>query len=210
MALDRNTVVLAGQSPDKARKTLIMLHGRGDSARSFITLAGSLDVPRSEFAFLAVQAIGNTWYPYSFLVPLQQNEPQLSRSLSVVSEVVHDLEDLQFTTGDIYFLGFSQGACLTLEFCARNAKPYGGIIAFTGGLLGDRVNTNNYQGNFEGAPVFIGSSDHDPHVPESRISESEMILNGMGAKVTTKIYPGMGHTINEDELNIASRILEGF
>jgi phospholipase/carboxylesterase len=203
-----NLPVLQGGVPLKsAKKVLIMIHGRGDKAQSFIGLSDELNAPADEFAFLAIQAIQNSWYPYSFLAPVKQNEPQLSLSLSGISEVLDNLSGLNFKPEQVYFLGFSQGACLTLEFCARHAKRYGGIIAFTGGLIGDILNTSNYKGNFEGTPIFIGSSDRDPHVPESRINESEVILEGMGAKVLKKIYPGMGHTINHDEQLIAGLIL---
>ena len=182
-----------------------MLHGRGDSAQAFIQLAQELEV--TDFAFLAIQAIQNTWYPHSFLMPLERNEPQLSLSLSGIAELLDDLQGLYFQKKDIYFLGFSQGACLTLEFCARNADRCGGIIAFTGGLLGEQVNMSLYKGNFQGTPIFIGASDHDPHVPEERIDASEVVLNRMGALVTKKIYPNLGHTINDDEINIANSIL---
>lgn len=200
-------VVGAGESVDGAEKVLVMVHGRGDSASSFIRLAEMLEV--SGVAFLAPQAVQHTWYPHSFLVPLSQNEPHLSRSLSGLSKLLDNVQGLGFESKDIYFLGFSQGACLTLEFCARNAGSYGGIIAFTGGLLGDVVDTSNYKGDFQATNIFIGSSDHDPHVPERRIDESAVILQNMGAVVTKKIYQGMGHTINQDEINIAREILSG-
>lgn len=207
MIIHNQQVQQAGAPLIKAKKVLIMVHGRGDSARAFIQLSSELDVASNEFAFLAIQAIQNTWYPYSFLAPVKQNEPALSMSLAGLSELLDDLSGINFKPEQIYFLGFSQGACLTLEFCARNARKYGGIIAFTGGLIGQVVDKALYKGNFEGTPVFIGASDHDPHVPESRINESEIILKDMGAKVTKKIYPGMGHTINHDELTIANLIL---
>ena len=205
MIIHNEPVATAGQPLDQAKKALIMLHGRGDRAESFIRLAQELNT--SDFAFLAPQAIQNTWYPHSFLKPLEQNEPQLSLSLSGVHELIDNLQGLHFGYEDIYFLGFSQGACLSLEYTARNARRYGGIIAFTGGLLGDTVDVSNYEGDFDGTPIFIGSSDHDPHVPEERIDESEVILKQMGASVTKKIYPGLGHTINDDEITHANNIL---
>ena len=205
MIIHNKPVAQAGMPLGKGKKVLVMLHGRGDSAQAFIQLADELEV--TDFTFLAIQAIQNTWYPHSFLMPLERNEPQLSLSLSGIAELLDDLQGLYFQKKDIYFLGFSQGACLTLEFCARNADRYGGIIAFTGGLLGEQVNTSLYKGNFQGTPIFIGASDHDPHVPEERIDASEVVLNRMGALVTKKIYPNMGHTINGDEINIANSIL---
>ena len=207
MIIHNKPVAQAGKPLGEAKKVLVMLHGRGDSAQAFIQLARELEV--TDFTFLAIQAIQNTWYPYSFLMPLERNEPQLSLSLSGIAELLDDLQGLYFQKKDIYFLGFSQGACLTLEFCARNADRYGGIIAFTGGLLGEQVNTSLYQGNFQGTPIFIGASDHDPHVPEERIDASEVVLNRMGALINKKIYPNMGHTINADEISIANSILNG-
>ena len=205
MIIHNEPVTTAGQPLDQAKKALIMLHGRGDRAESFIRLAQELDT--SDFAFLAPQAIQNTWYPHSFLKPLEQNEPQLSLSLSGVHELIDNLRGLRFGYEDIYFLGFSQGACLSLEYTARHARRYGGVIAFTGGLLGDTVDVSNYEGDFDGTPIFIGSSDHDPHVPEERIDESEVILKQMGASVTKKIYPNLGHTINDDEITNANNFL---
>lgn len=205
MIIHNEPVAKAGIPLSQAEKVLIMLHGRGDRAESFIHLAEELTAP--DFAFLAPQAIQNKWYPYSFMAPISKNEPQLSLSLSGLSELMDDLDGLNFKTKDIFFLGFSQGACLTLEYCARHAKVYGGIIALTGGLLGERVDTTHYSGNFQGTPIFIGASDHDPHVPEIRIDESVAILSQMGAKVTKKIYPDMGHTINQDEISIANDML---
>ena len=207
MIIHNEPVMKAGDPLDKAKKVLIMSHGRGDSAASFIRFSEELEM--TGFSFLAIQAIQNTWYPYSFLAPLSQNEPQLSMSLGGLSELLDNVRGLGFKPQDIYFLGFSQGACLTLEFCARNAQRYGGIIALTGGLLGEEINTSNYEGDFQGTNVFIGASDHDPHVPEYRIDESEVILGNMGATVTKKIYPGMGHVINRDEISIAREILSG-
>ena len=205
MIIHNEPVASAGVPLSEAKKVLIMLHGRGDRASSFIRLFQELDV--SGFAGLAPQAIQNTWYPHSFLMPLPQNEPQLSLSLSGVNELVDNVTGLGFAAEHIYFLGFSQGACLSLEYTARHAQRYGGVIAFTGGLLGDTVDVSNYAGDFAGTPIFIGSSDHDPHVPEARIDESEVILQQLGATVTKKIYPGLGHTINDDELQRASVLL---
>ena len=189
----------------EAKKVLIMLHGRGASARDILSLSNYL--PVVEYAILAPEATGNTWYPYSFLMPPQQNEPWLGSAIALIKEIENDLLNDGFKTEQLYFLGFSQGACLTLEFVARNAKKYGGAIAFTGGLIGDKIYTENYSGDFQNTPIFIGTSDPDPHVPVERVNASAEILKKMNAKVTTKIYPAMGHTINEDEIKNASRIL---
>ena len=205
MIIHNEPVATAGVPLGEAKKVLIMLHGRGDRAASFVRLVQELNAPG--FACLAPQAIRNTWYPHSFLMPLAENEPQLSLSLSGVHELVDNVSGLGFAAERIYFLGFSQGACLSLEYTARHAKRYGGVIALTGGLLGDIVDVSNYAGSFDGTPIFIGSSDHDPHVPEVRIDASEVILRQLGAEVTKKIYPGLGHTINDDELQRANALL---
>ncbi|MBW8243639.1 alpha/beta hydrolase [Muricauda oceani] len=206
MIIHNEPVVQAGKSLQEAKNVLIMVHGRGDSAQSFVHLAKELDIP-GDFAIIAIQAVGNTWYPYSFLAPVSQNEPQLTQSLDGLKEVYDNLMELDFVAENMFFLGFSQGACLALEFCARHAKKYGGVIAFTGGLIGSEINATDYRGEFENTPIFIGSSDVDPHVPLLRIEQSETILKTMGGHVIKKIYPGMGHTINQDEIQMANLIL---
>ncbi len=192
-------VIQSGKQTGEATKALVMLHGRGGSAEDILSLANYL--PVNDFALFAPQATNNTWYPYSFLVDPKENEPWLSGALAVVKEVVADVQATGITTDNIYFLGFSQGACLTLEFVARNATKYGGVVAFTGGLIGDKIYEQNYTGDFAGTPVFIGTSDPDPHVPVERVHASAEILNGMHAQVTKKIYKNMGHTISQEEIN---------
>ncbi len=200
-------LVTAGQSLREADKVLILLHGRGATAEDIIGLANELDV--SDFAIIAPQATNYTWYPYSFLAPTDQNEPWLSSAISLLSDIVNDLKTEGFADEDIYFAGFSQGACLTLEFIARHARRWGGAAAFTGGLIGDSLKTERYSGDFAETPVFIGSSDPDPHVPVQRIQDSVKILRSMNAKVVEKIYPGMGHTINRDEITIVNKLIFG-
>jgi phospholipase/carboxylesterase len=168
-----------------------------------------LNINPKEYALLAPQATGNTWYPHSFLAEPSQNEPWLSSALEVVGNVVKIATDAGIDTKNIFFVGFSQGACLTLEYVTRNADAYGGVAAFTGGLIGDKLYTENYKGNFKGTPVFIGSSDPDFHVPVERVHETTTILQSMGANVTEKIYPNMGHTITQDELNVANEVVFG-
>jgi phospholipase/carboxylesterase len=198
--------ILSGNDINDASKVLIMVHGRGASAESILILADHLQV--EDFALLAPQAANNTWYPYSFLVPPVQNEPWLSSALDLLHDIVKDLREKNIDTKDIYFLGFSQGACLTLEYVTRNAMRYGGIIAFTGGLIGDKIYHENYKGDFSGTPVFIGTSDPDPHVPVERVSATENVLSNMNANVTKRIYERMGHTINQDEIDFANKILK--
>jgi phospholipase/carboxylesterase len=198
-------VIRTGKQTGEATKALIMIHGRGGSAEDILGLAQYL--PVNDFALFAPQATNNTWYPYSFLAAPKDNEPWLSSALEVVKEVVADVEATGIKKEDIYFLGFSQGACLTLEFVTRNANRYGGAVAFTGGLIGDKIYEQNYTGDFAGTPIFIGTSDPDPHVPVERVHASAEILAGMHAQVTKKIYKNMGHTINQDEINQVSELI---
>jgi phospholipase/carboxylesterase len=159
------------------------------------------------FALIAPQATNHTWYPYSFLAPPAQNEPWLSSALGLVKELVDEVTGKGVTTERVYFCGFSQGACLALEFIARNANRYGGVAAFTGGLIGDKIYTGNYKGDFKGTPVFMGTSNPDPHVPIERFHASAKIVRDMNAAVTEKAYNNMGHTINEDEIDNANRLI---
>lgn len=198
-------IVTAGKKTTEAKKALVMVHGRGGSAEDILTLANYLNV--KDYALLAPQATGHTWYPYSFLMPPAQNEPWLSSALDVLKEVTADIVADGIAPENIYFLGFSQGACLTLEFITRNAQQYGGAVAFTGGLIGDQVYPENYQGNFGGSPVFIGTSNPDPHVPVDRVKASEKILKEMGADITVNIYNNMGHTISQDEIDLANKLV---
>ena len=199
-------IVTAGVEIEKATKVLILLHGRGATAESILSLTSHLSV--NNFTLLAPQATNNTWYPYSFIAPVEQNEPWLSSALDIVKEVVTNINHNQISTENIYLLGFSQGACLALEFAARNATKYGGIIAFSGGLIGDTIHTENYKGDFAATPTFIGSSNPDFHIPVERVYASANILKEMNADVKEKLYNNMGHTINEDELLHANAILQ--
>lgn len=195
----------AGKDLDQAEKVLIMLHGRGASAEDILSLASDLNV--ASYALLAPQATGNTWYPTSFMAPRSANEPFLSESLKVLSDLVEDLKTRGFISEQIYLLGFSQGACLALEFAASHAVHYGGIVALTGGVIGDHVDHRNYHGEFDGTPIFIGSSDPDHHVPVSRVKESTALLEGMGANVTEIIYEHMGHTISHSEITQVNKLI---
>lgn len=211
MQTEKNThskhIVTAGVPLAEAKKALVMVHGRGSSANDILSLAPHLSV--RDFALAAPQATGNTWYPYSFMAPAVQNEPWLSSAIAVLRELVDEIVAGGIPARNIYLLGFSQGACLTLEFSARYAEPFGGIVAFTGGLIGKSIQTENYQGDFQRTPVFMGSGDPDPHVPVSRVNESSEILRKMNATVTEKIYPGRPHTISADEIRIANEWVFG-
>jgi len=202
--MHKKNFITAGKKLEDAKKVMIMLHGRGASAEDILSLAGHFQV--RDFALIAPQATNHTWYPYSFLAPPSENEPWLSSALSLVKEIVDEVKAKGIKSENIYFAGFSQGACLTLEFVTRNATKYGGVIAFTGGLIGDKIYTGNYSGDFSGTNIFIGTSDPDPHVPLTRVNDSTTVLEKMNANVTTKIYPNMGHTINQDEINIVNKL----
>ena len=201
----KKNVVAAGAPIQEAKKVLIMIHGRGGSAEDILSLAAHL--PVKDFALLAPQATGNTWYPYSFMAPPVQNEPWLSSALSILKGVVGDVTEQGIAVENIYFLGFSQGACLTLEFVTRNVQKYGGVVAFTGGLIGDKIYSENYSGDFAATPVFIGSSNPDPHVPVERVYATSNILKAMHADVTEKVYNNMGHTINQDEIDLVNKLI---
>lgn len=198
-------IVTRGKKIDDAKKALIMLHGRGGTADDILGFASHLNV--DEYALFAPEATGNSWYPLSFLALPEQNEPWLSSALELLNELVDDINEQGIPTEQIYFTGFSQGACLSLEFVARNAKKYGGVAAFTGGLIGNKIYQENYTGDFGGTPVFIGSSDPDLHVPVERVHATTQTLQNMHAHVTEKIYKNMGHTINEDEIEHANRLI---
>jgi predicted esterase len=190
--------VTAGRAVGKARAAMILLHGRGSSAHSILQLASALD--RSDFHFVAPEAAGNTWYPHSFLAPLETNEPFLGSALRQVGSAMETVTAAGIPADRIILLGFSQGACLALEFAACNARRLGGLVALAGGLIGPDGTPRSYPGNLDGTPVFLGTSDPDPHVPVARVEESGRILERMGATVEIRIYPGMPHTINEDEI----------
>lgn len=203
--MHKKNIKTAGKPVTEAKKALVMVHGRGGSAEDILSIAAHLQV--EDYALLAPQASNHTWYPLSFLAPPQQNEPGLSAALAFIAEIEKELTEQGIGAENIYFLGFSQGACLTLEYVTRNAKKYGGVVAFTGGLIGDKVNHENYGGDFQGTPVFIGTSDPDPHVPVERVQVTKDVLQKMNAALSVKIYPNMGHTISQDEVDKANGLI---
>jgi phospholipase/carboxylesterase len=196
-------VMAAGIPLDGAQKAIIMLHGRGAAPQDIISLKRYLSL--EGVAILAPEATNNSWYPYSFMAPVSQNQPALDSALEVIDSIVKDIEQAGISSENIYFAGFSQGACLTLEYTARHAKRYAGIIALTGGLVGQELVTRNYVGDFADTPVFISTGDPDPHVPVSRVNESIAIFEKLNAKVTSEIYPGRPHTISAEEIEIVNK-----
>ena len=184
---------------------MILAHGRGASSADIMTFAAEVMFPG--VAYLAPQAAGSAWYPNPFTAPLEANEPYLSSALEVLSTLLARV--MQTVPADrVVLLGFSQGACLTLEFAARNARKYGAVVGLSGGLIGPNGTPRDYPGDFEGTPVFLGCSDVDPHIRKDRVVEAAQVFERMGAAVTMKLYPGMGHTVNEDEIEHVRRIVE--
>ena len=198
-------VVEAGEPLDKARAAMILLHGRGASAEDIMTVGAELAQPG--FAYLAPQAAGNAWYPNPFTAPLETNEPFLSSALEVVETLLERVE-ATIPASRVVLVGFSQGACLTLEFAVRHARRYGGVVGLSGGLIGPDGSPRDYAGELEGTPAFLGCSDVDPHIRKDRVLEAGEVFKRMGARVTIRLYPGMGHTVNQDEIDSVREIVE--
>jgi predicted esterase len=184
---------------------VILVHGRGGSAEDILGLAEEFAV--GDVAYAAPQAAGNTWYPHSFLAPLRLNEPGITSGLRVLSDLVGVLHGHGVATDRIGLVGFSQGACLALEFAARHARPYAAVVGLSGGLIGPPGTPRDYTGSLQGTPVLLGCSDVDPHIPLERVRESTEVLRRLGAAVDERIYPRMGHTVNRDELHAVHALL---
>ena len=195
----QNQPVLSAGSPfGESRAAMIMIHGRGATASSILALASSLNHP--EFSYVAPQAARNTWYPHSFLSPIPDNEPGISSGMQVITDMLERLDAAGIPPERTMLLGFSQGACLSSEYVARHAKRYGGLVALSGGLIGPEGTPRSYTGSLDGTPAFFGCSDVDAHIPKERVEESADILGLMGADVELRLYEGMGHLVNDDEI----------
>jgi len=199
-------VIRAGAPLGAARAAMILVHGRGASAEGMLGLADAFEA--SDIAYVAPQARSGSWYPQSFMAPIAQNEPHLSNALKTLSDVVADVERQGVPSEKIVLLGFSQGACLALEFAARNARRLGGVAGLSGGLIGPEGTPRTYAGSLAGTPVFLGCSDVDFHIPLKRVNESAKVLKALGGNVTEIIYPGMSHTIVQDEVEHVKKILK--
>lgn len=199
-------ILRAGASLEEAQAAVIMIHGRGASARDILSLAQEL--PQEGFCFLAPEAAGSTWYPYRFMEPFERNEPYLSSALNFINRVLNFVLVAGIPREKIILLGFSQGACLATEFAARTAIKYGGVVGFSGGLIGPDGTARDYPGNFEHTPVFLGCSDVDPHIPKERVIETRDVLQRLGADVTMRLYPDMDHTVNADEIKYVRTMIE--
>jgi predicted esterase len=198
-------VYSTGTPFDEASAALILIHGRGATAQSILHLAE--DVAPEGVASVAPQASHKTWYPQSFLAPIENNEPYLTSALNAVGSVIATVEEAGIPRERIALLGFSQGACLACEYAARHPERYGAVIGLSGGLIGPEDEPLSYDGSLDGTPVFLGCSDQDPHIPLERVQETAGILDDMGARVDKRIYEGMGHTTNDDELRAVRDLL---
>lgn len=205
MYTHQKDIITGGLPIAEAKKAIIFIHGRGASAEDILSLNDHLEI--ADAALFAPQATNHSWYPYSFIAPVKDNQPALDSALAIIKDLVADIENAGIPQEQIYFIGFSQGACLTLEYITRNAGKYGGAVAFTGGLIGKELNMQNYTGNFKQTPILITTGDPDPHVPVSRVEVSEGILKKMNANVTVKIYPGRLHTITKAEIELAKKLV---
>ncbi len=202
---ENSQVYSAGAKLDEASAALILLHGRGAAAEDILSLSTVLTQPG--LAFLAPQAEDYTWYPNRFIFPIEQNEPHLSSALNLVDKIVQQVTATGISTDKIFIGGFSQGACLASEYVIRNPKRYGGLLVFSGGYIGPLNIQRQPIGDLNGTPAFLGCSNIDPHIPLQRVGETTALLHAMGAQVTEKIYPNMGHTINDEELLLAGELI---
>jgi len=195
----------AGAPLHRAKAAVVMLHGRGADASDMLRLAEVLAQPN--LTYLAPEAAGRSWYPYSFLAPIVRNEPFLSSALHMLDRLLDGVSSEGLELDRVVLLGFSQGACLGLEYAARHARRYGGLVGLSGGLIGPEGTPRDYAGQFAGTSVFLGCSDTDPHIPLDRVHETARVLRSLGAAVTEQIYPGMGHGINDDEIKQVRTLL---
>src|SRR3990172_4071771 len=200
-------ILTTGASLDQAQAAMVLIHGRGASVEGILSLAAELGHPG--FVYLAPQAAEQTWYPYPFMTPIEQNEPWLSSALDAIASVL----DRQFANGipveRTILLGFSQGACLALEYAARNARRYGGVAGLSGGLIGPPGTPRDHPGSLAGTPVFLDCGDPDPHIPRQSVLESERVFKRLDGDVTTRFYPGLGHAVNKDEVDFVRRMMKG-
>lgn len=196
-----------GPDAASARLCAVLLHGRGSSATDILSLADELDL--DDVTYVAPDAAGHTWYPYSFLQPIERNQPHLDSALALVDRVVARLGAAGVPPDRVALLGFSQGACLALEYAARHPRRYAAVIGLSGGVIGPPGTPRDYRGSMEGTPVFLGCSDVDPHIPVERVHETADAFRALAASVDERIYRGMGHVVNDDEIEVVRELLKG-
>ena len=200
-------VATVGPAVEEASAAMILVHGRGGTAQGMLELWAALDLPT--VAALAPQAAGNEWYPESFLAPIERNEPELTAAFAVLDRLVERLEASRIPSDRTILAGFSQGACLALEYVARHPRRYGGVAGLSGGLIGPPGTPRDYPGSLAGTAVFLGCGEPDPHIPRERVDETAEVLGRMGAAVEERIYPGLGHTVGADEIARVRRMAQG-
>lgn len=198
-------VIFSGAEISKAKAGMIMIHGRGADAENILTLSGVLDV--ENFVYAAPQAKNNSWYPLSFLAPLQDNEPYITSGLNIITSTLNYLNERRIATERIFLLGFSQGACLVLEYCSRYPRKFGGIVGLSGGLIGPAGLSRKISGSLKRTKIFLGCGDVDTHIPVERVDFTEEYLRRMDGEVIKKIYQGMGHTVNNDEIENVKELM---
>jgi phospholipase/carboxylesterase len=203
----KGRVEQAGVPLERARAAMVMIHGRGAAPANILSLVPAIGV--DNVAYLAPEAVGGQWYPFGFMSPIPQNEPGITSGMHAISRVLASVLDAGIPLDRTFILGFSQGACLASEFVARHAVRYGGLAALSGGLIGPDDTPRNYEGSLNGMPVFMGCSDVDGHIPATRVRESAAVLKGLGATVDMRLYPGMGHLVNDEEIEAVRAMLEG-
>ncbi|MCI0434476.1 MAG: dienelactone hydrolase family protein [Gemmatimonadetes bacterium] len=196
----------AGALLGESRAVMIMVHGRNAAPHNILELSRALERPA--FTYLAPAAANHTWYPLSFMAGIERNQPDLTSALTMLASLVEDVMARGIRAEHIVLLGFSQGACLAGEFAVRHARRWGGVVMYSGGLIGPPGTTWDYQGDFQNTPVFLGCSDVDSHVPKARVDESATVFERMGAAVTKRIYPGMGHIVNAEEIALTQQIMD--
>ena len=198
-------VLRHGPDARHARLAIILVHGRGGSAQDLLSLAAELRL--DDVLYVAPQAAGQSWYPYSFLTPMERNEPGLTSGLNKISTLIEQLRHEGLPPERVGLTGFSQGACLALEYAARHARQYAAVVGLSGGVIGPPGTPRTYAGSLAGTPTFLGCSDVDPHIPVERVHETADVYRRLHAHVDARIYPGMGHIVNEDEIEAVRDIL---
>ena len=202
---DGQPVLAAGESLERATSAMLLVHGRGASAEDILSTLSALIQPG--WAFVAPQAANNAWYPYPFMEPLEMNQPWLDSALGWLGGLLGRIEGT-VPAERVILLGFSQGACLSLEFAARNARRYGGLVGLSGALIGPDDTPRHYPGSLAGTPIFLGCSDVDPHIPAERVRDTAAVMGGLDGEVTMRFYPQMGHQVNQDELQFVADLMD--